>query len=77
MIEAAHRKAGEVRSDARRAERLSASEQSVGVYRLEQLRLLGLLDRVTTGEANNAPIYAWTLSEMYQTELGLPHLPRP
>lgn len=49
------------------------SDVSTGVYyRLEQLRLLGLLDRVRTGEVNNVPAYAWTLSERYQNELGLP-----
>jgi hypothetical protein len=41
-------------------------------YRLEQLRLLGFLDRVPNGHINNVPTFAWTLSERYRNELVAP-----
>lgn len=51
----------------------SFSGVSTGVYyRLDQLRLLGFLDRVAIGHINNVPTYAWTLSEGYRNELGPP-----
>ena len=40
-------------------------------YRLEQLRLLGFLDRTRIGESQGVPVYGWGLSEKYRSELGL------
>lgn len=39
-------------------------------YRLEQLRLLGFLDRSDQGDAAGAPSFSWTLSERYRSEIG-------
>jgi len=40
-------------------------------YRLEQLRLLGFLDRTQVGESRGEPAYGWSLAEKYRHELGL------
>ena len=39
-------------------------------YRLEQLRLLGFLDREDRGEVPGQPSFGWTLSEKYRREIG-------
>ena len=39
-------------------------------YRLEQLRLLGFLERVNVGQGKNGPEWGWTLSAQYLQELG-------
>jgi hypothetical protein len=39
-------------------------------YRLEQLRLLGFVSKVTLGEADGTPTFGWTLSETYRREIG-------
>jgi hypothetical protein len=39
-------------------------------YRLEQLRLLGFLDRSDQGEMHGQPSFGWTLSERYRNEIG-------
>lgn len=38
-------------------------------FRLEQLRLLGFLQRTKIGEINGEPTYGWTLSERYQKHI--------
>ncbi len=38
-------------------------------YRLEQLRLLGFVDKVTIGEVNGAPTFGWTLSDRYRRDI--------
>jgi hypothetical protein len=38
-------------------------------YRLEQLRLLGFVNKVTLGEADGAPAFGWTLSDKYRREI--------
>jgi hypothetical protein len=38
-------------------------------YRLEQLRLLGFVNKVTLGEADGAPTFGWTLSDKYRREI--------
>jgi hypothetical protein len=40
-------------------------------YRLEQLRLLGFVERVNVGELRGVPVWGWTLSEKYRREVGL------
>jgi hypothetical protein len=40
-------------------------------YRLEQLRFLGFLQRIATGEAGGEPVYGWTLSDRYRREVGV------
>ena len=40
-------------------------------YRLEQLRLLGFVERCKIGELHGEPLLGWTLSKRYRTELGL------
>jgi hypothetical protein len=40
-------------------------------YRLEQLRLLGFVERVEIGESRGAPRFGWTLSDRYRREVGL------
>jgi hypothetical protein len=40
-------------------------------YRLEQLRLLGFLRRIETGESGGEPVFGWTLSDRYRRELGV------
>jgi hypothetical protein len=39
-------------------------------YRLEQLRLLGFLDRSEQGDVDGQPSFGWTLSERYRNEIG-------
>jgi hypothetical protein len=39
-------------------------------YRLEQLRLLGFLDRVDLGQTGGEPTFGWTLSEEYRRDIG-------
>ena len=38
-------------------------------YRLEQLRLLGFVNKVTIGEVDGSPAYGWTLSEKYLRDI--------
>jgi hypothetical protein len=38
-------------------------------YRLEQLRLLGFVNKVRLGEADGAPAFGWTLSDKYRREI--------
>jgi hypothetical protein len=40
-------------------------------YRLEQLRLLGFLDRTEVGGSPGAPEYGWSLAKRYRSEVGL------
>ena len=40
-------------------------------YRLEQLRLLGFVERIEIGELHGDPLFGWTLSERYRGEVGL------
>jgi hypothetical protein len=40
-------------------------------YRLEQLRLLGFLDRTQVGDSRSEPDYGWSLAEKYRREIGL------
>jgi hypothetical protein len=40
-------------------------------YRLEQLRLLGFLQRTQIDESRGEPVWGWSLSEKYRRELGL------
>ena len=40
-------------------------------YRLEQLRLLGFVERIEVGELHGDPLFGWTLSERYRGEVGL------
>jgi Transposase zinc-binding domain/TIR domain len=40
-------------------------------YRLEQLRLLGFVERITTGELHGDPAYGWRLSDRYRREVGV------
>jgi hypothetical protein len=39
-------------------------------YRLEQLRLLGFVNRVDLGEVDGEPTFGWTLSERYRRDIG-------
>jgi TIR domain len=39
-------------------------------YRLEQLRLLGFVNRVDLGEVNGEPSFGWALSEKYRRDIG-------
>jgi hypothetical protein len=39
-------------------------------YRLEQLRLLGFLDRSDDGNVDGQPSFGWTLSERYRSEIN-------
>jgi hypothetical protein len=39
-------------------------------YRLEQLRLLGFLDKTDQGEVDGQPSFGWALSEKYRREIG-------
>jgi hypothetical protein len=39
--------------------------------RLEQLRLLGFLRRIDTGESGGEPVFGWTLSDRYRREVGV------
>lgn len=39
-------------------------------YRLEQLRLLGFIDRINTAGQGSEPVWAWTLSAAYRLEIG-------
>jgi hypothetical protein len=39
-------------------------------YRLEQLRLLGFVNRVDLGEADGEPTFGWKLSERYRRDIG-------
>jgi TIR domain len=38
-------------------------------YRLEQLRLLGFVNKVTLGEADGASTFGWTLSDKYRRDI--------
>jgi TIR domain len=38
-------------------------------YRLEQLRLLGFVKKVTIGEIDGAPTFGWTLSDRYRRDI--------
>ena len=40
-------------------------------YRLEQLRLLGFVDRVQIGNKENVPLWGWTLAPKYRAEIGM------
>ena len=39
-------------------------------YRLEQLRLLGFLDRSNQGDVDGQPSFGWKLYERYRAEIG-------
>jgi TIR domain-containing protein len=39
-------------------------------YRLEQLRLLGFVNRLDLGESDGEPIFGWTLSDKYRRDIG-------
>jgi len=40
-------------------------------YRLEQLRLLGFVDRLKVAESKGDPVWGWTPSDRYRREVGL------
>lgn len=46
-------------------------------YRLEQLRLLGFVERTKTGERHGDPVYGWSLSDKYRREIGAVRSVRP
>lgn len=48
-----------------------AEEESSLYYRLEQLRLLGFVERMEVGELHGELLFGWTLSDKYRKELGL------
>lgn len=45
-------------------------EESSLYYRLEQLRLLGFVERIEIGELSGEPRFGWTLSDRYRKEVG-------
>lgn len=52
-------------------EREFAGMQTHIFYRLEQLRLLGFLQRTEIGQINGEPTYGWSPSARYRKEIGL------
>jgi hypothetical protein len=52
-------------------EKRFADVKSSLYYRLEQLRLLGFLERMEIDELHGNPVFGWMLSERYRREVGL------
>jgi hypothetical protein len=52
-------------------EKRFADVKSSLYYRLEQLRLLGFVERMEIDELHGNPVFGWMLSERYRREVGL------